>query len=325
MAASKNIWEMISLATSGILGASDSHFNNLSNSFQTESSKPAHHSPSVVEYSAKEGENMISMVNSRLYEPQICIESGDYITIVYKKKFTSDKEGQYITDVNSTIATFSRHDSFETELPGNRSQFTCRSPIDDSETDDESSDDLYLTAVEDDPKLNMTNRNDQYFNNISLIKTHDEVSEEPLDSTSSSAICGCHEGSHARNKCLNTVKYDISLEDDEPLAINFKEFCADIHPVEIFGNDKETQSKQNRKLETSVNRRNKRFLDLSSKKQSISLNDSFPETIFPPRKKRFTMTSTPARNAKNRLEFQAPKSCTNILEKVKSAELAVEE
>merc|ERR1712141_723970 len=106
---------------------------------------------------------------------------------------------------------------------------------------------------------------------------------------------------------------------------NFKEFCADIHPDEIFGNDKETQSQQNKKLETSVNRRNKRFLDLSSKKQSISLNDSFPETIFPPRKKRFTMTSTPARNLKKDLISKLTLDSAKTLENPNSGPYAVEE
>jgi len=318
MDASKNIWDMIAAATSGILETNKLQINELSCSLNPKSSETMEFSPEVVEYSPSEGQNIINMVNnSKLYEPQICIESGDYITIVYKKHVSSRYQNKLAADANNTIATFCGYESSESELDNETHKLNNESQLDFYDTEEEEANELYITAVGDETIQNLNCLKNPNIKNSSQMSRHEDVPEEIWDSTSNSALCGCHEGSHSRTKCLNTVKYDISLEEDGAMPVDFNQFCEDLHPNKgNFVDKKEGSFRPKEKLNTSTsNRRNKRYLDLSFKKPHISLNDSFPETIFPSRKKRFTMTSTPARNFKKGLEFKSSKCSFNTSEK----------
>lgn len=268
---------------------------DLNSPSKAKSSEDKQSSPSVVEYSPTEGQNLINLVNSKAYEPQISIKSGDYITIVYKMRLASGNGRNSTAGTNDTIATFGGNDSDKS-----------------TEEENETSDDFYLTAIDD-----VTNKIDS---------DKDEIEEELMHTTSNSAVCGCYENSHSRTKCLNTVKYDICLDDDAPIPVDYNEFCKELNPDKgstVSREEARIISKE--KLESSISRRKKRFLNLSYKKESVSLNDSFPETIFPPRKKRFTITSTPARNAKKDVISKLTHNSANNLKKTNSAPYAVEE
>lgn len=315
-----NVWNLLSSATAGILtpNCSQPSVNESRFSSKNNSEDDVQGLASVVNFSPVEGENIMERVSSNEYKPQICIESGDYVTIVYKKSFpqsenlvnASIREENCPIHVDTTISLFSKNESYHTNIDSVKEDWSQKgvetkfyqgkcSFFDDSETQYTCEsfylDDLYVTAMENCSSEEKTSEHS--FAHLTR--------EESVLSTTS-VVCGCNVNSHSRTSCPNTTKFDISFEDTETIPANYKEFVTELHSTESsIRNQTNVCAEIKEKLErtNSANRRNKRFLDHSLKKKSSSMNDSFPETIFPVRK-RFHMSSTPALKAKNNLRLK---------------------
>lgn len=306
-----NIWRQISSATGGILqpenlNSKKNESNNTKPKNRQECGNQFLDMASVVNYTPVEGDNVIKRVSSSEFEPQICIETTDYVTIVYKKcqalqkdQFSTSIQNQNAEDhLQDTIAFFSPNNSYQTD-PEIQSKDLNPSlgQLDVEDNDNDLSmftNDSYTTAFED-------VIHDTCFDAQHIIECAVDVTR----SSSTSAVCGCEGLTHSRSGCPNSRKYDISLEADILAPRSFEEFCSPLQPKEKenINAGKNSSLKIGARKQASINRRNKRFLDLSIKVEKSSLNDSFPETVFPVRK-RFTtkklnvLTSTPARASK---------------------------
>lgn len=299
-----DLWKIISSATTGILKphgsqtlAKQTNSSQLNDSFEETPS-----AASIVNFSPTEGESIIKKVSSQQYKPQICIESGDYVTIVYKKCPSTMETPSYSLKSDSPFCSsnnsLSSSNVCQKVSEKNNDDYGIANTSNQNELNDTedftsfSSNEFYTTAME---------------NNLDV--THPSISERciemaQLSDTSTSAVCGCIDTSHSRSNCPNSRKYDTALEDGPSSPLNFKEFVKKLHPNNSsFVNSGEQKNKSKEQFEASGNRRNKRVLDHSLRIDRSSLNDSFPETIFPPRKKRCVLTSTPARKTKNNLNL----------------------
>jgi len=280
-----NIWNMLSSATAGILGphCSERPICESNMSLHTNSEDNVQCLAPVVNLTPVEGEDVIKRISSDEYKPQICIESGDYVTIVYKKCFPQSEnlKNATIGDKNSpihvdeTISIFSANDSYPTKndslkndwdpksvqtasdqgrsslLDGSEAEYTCQSFY---------LEDLYVTAME----------NCSTEGKTSVHPFEHLVQDESLHSTTStSVVCGCNANSHSRTSCPNTTKFDISLEGNEIIPASYEEFCTELHSTGSSIRNKKypgVESKEKLERTNSVNRRNKRFLDFPKKK-----------------------------------------------------------
>lgn len=334
-----DISKLLSTATAGILQIPCTNTSrNIPNSEQwniSDENLPS--SASVVNFSPAEGENIIKQISSSQYKPQICIETGDYVTIIYKKCSSSQEEASLLSVKENAKSWFT--DPTSTSVCTNESYQTVIESTDEDGSQAHnsyklgslgsnsntsfSSNDSYLTAIESATEEGRSVHNSHL--EESQESTFEELDNDLCDS-STSAVCGCNSNSHSHKSCRNIRRFVTVSEEVQSSPINFLDFYNKLYPMEgPTHNQVHPTAEKRNGFETSVTKRNKRILDHSLRVDRSSLNDSFPETIFPARKKPYT--STPVRKSQNN---ENPKNNLNLpstldASKINSKICAIEE